>query len=124
MYGLYSYFFQRYKKWVKVNASIHRVEIIKKIEQDKKISSLAVYLTFTKGSISYYPVFTTDKVKNLKEKMNDTFITIYYNDENPNISYLSRPHFGLIRLLIGFIVFIFSLVYYADLINIKEYGFA
>jgi hypothetical protein len=121
IYGLYSYFYQRSRQWVKVSASIERVEIIKRIEKDAKMKTLAIYLKFNKGSISYFPVFTSDSVENLKEKINDKFITIYYKNENPNISYLQRPQFGLIRLISGLVLFAMSLVYYyADLIFINN----
>lgn len=112
IYGCYSYFYQRNKKWIKVNADIDKIEVIKKVEKDKKISYLVIYLKFNKGSISYYPVFTSNNIDELKEKLTDKVITIYYDVQNPNISYLSKPHQGLIRLLFSFILLIVSLLYY------------
>jgi len=125
--GLYIYFFERKKKWIPVNADILRIQIIKKIEDETKIktitkpSKISVKFSFKVGSINYYPVFNDSllefkKTDLRKDLIKNKKMIIYYNIENPNISYNKMPNDGITLIFFSIILLIISLLYLHTLI--------
>lgn len=135
--GCYIYFIERNKKWIPVNADIIRIQVIKKIEAPtttpisastkvpttaptptptKSTSKLSVKFAFKVGSADYHPVFNDDLLEIKKNDIRKDLIKnkkllIYYDVENPNISYIKRPNDGITFIFFGLILFIISILF-------------
>jgi hypothetical protein len=133
--GCYIYFIGRNKKWIPVNADILRIQVIKKLGTPtspitsptttstketttpiKSTSKLSVKFGFKVGSADYHPVFNDDLLEIKKNDIRKDLIKnkkllIYYDVENPNISYIKRPNDGITFIFFGLILLIISILF-------------
>jgi len=128
IFGCYVYFIDRKKKWIKINANVLRIHIIKKIDEKKKskpISTISVKFGFKVGSVDYHPVFDDNLLGLTKNDIRSDLIKnkkllIYYDIENPNISHVNMPNDGISFIFFGLILLIISLLYLNSLNYCKK----
>jgi len=126
--GCYIYFIGRNKKWIPINADILRIQVIKKLGTPtspitsptttpiKSTSKLSVKFGFKVGSANYHPVFDDNLLEIKKNDIRKDLIKnkkllIYYDVENPNISYIKRPNDGITFIFFGLILLIISILF-------------
>jgi len=120
--GLYIYIVSRQLRWIKTEAKIEKVQIVKKIINNNLVSTLNVKFSFKVGSINYYSVFNNDILgindeESKKELIKNRKMTLYYDTENPNIAYLNMPRDGITVIFFGLILLTISSLFYYSINN-------
>lgn len=100
--------------WQKKNANLTKVSVETKNTGGKLKSRTIMSYEYKVGDLKYQGVYFDDwnNSQNSNDQNKEKSIIIYYNNNQPNISFIKRPKEGVYRMAIGLILIIMGFLFY------------